>query len=70
MQALSASDVLAIAEATGRLGMSPVGLAGRVAGLGADEHRIAPPWGWYGAVFVLGVGIGAAALKWAEPRLG
>lgn len=69
MRGLSATDVLAIAEATRRLGVSPAGLAGRLAGLGAGEQKLVPPWGWYGAAAVLGIGVGVAVVRWAAPRL-
>lgn len=53
---LTVSDVAALAHMSERLGMGPVGFAGRLGGLTGAEQEQVPRWAWVTAGVVLAVG--------------
>lgn len=64
--AMSPSDVLALADASRRLGGGPIELAGRALGYAPGEGGKIPTWAWY-TVALMG---GTVMAGWAIYRYG
>jgi hypothetical protein len=68
---LAPGDALAVWGLAQQIDPNPLGLVGRVVGLGEGERQAIPTWVWYASAGVLGVGL----LVWsvrsvAAPRRG
>jgi hypothetical protein len=54
---VSIGDVAVVADMTRRLGIGPVGLAGRMLGLTEVEQKTLPKWAWWSAGIVGALGL-------------
>jgi hypothetical protein len=54
---IAPGDALAVWGIAQQIDPNPIGLAGRVVGLGEAERQSIPTWVWYASAGVLGLGL-------------